>query len=391
LLYEIYFEKETKSLDSIKEYLKDKENFKNHHSIYGIIKNYIRKVYRISLEEYLNKKYFNIRKCNFCNDFVPIIEFNLIEFKNNILYIDDIIYKNNSYYCYHYNKNCVGRLLNPNSIEFVSKSKNISKENALQLIHLRNKTSFYSNNHNSKEEYKISQSRNKIFYINKYGEIKGNKKWELYCKKQSYVGVKLEYFIEKYGKLEGNKKYKEVNKKKDSSSFEYFLFKYKDYKIAKEKYKEKIEKCCSNSYRNFKCNGVSKESLKILIKYYKFFRKCDINKEEIFIGMGKNSEYYLKDENGKKYFYDFCIPKINLIIEYHGEFWHPNPKWKKENIEIWNNWYNPIIKISADDKYKLDSNKKNIAKNNNYNIFEIYSSDDKENIFDNITKNYIDK
>ena len=48
----------------------------------------------------------------------------------------------------------------------------------------------------------------------KYGEKLGKEKFESYCKKQSYVGCKLEYFIEKYGEFEGTKKYNELNRKK---------------------------------------------------------------------------------------------------------------------------------------------------------------------------------
>lgn len=52
--------------------------------------------------------------------------------------------------------------------------------------------------------------------IEKYGKDVGEKFFKQYCSQQSYAGVSLSYFVDKFGEIEGNKKYSEVCKKKMS-------------------------------------------------------------------------------------------------------------------------------------------------------------------------------
>ena len=61
----------------------------------------------------------------------------------------------------------------------------------------------------------------------------------------------------------------------------------------------------------------------------KFFKKLIkmINlPEDIVIRVDEN-EYFLWDYDNKKvYFYDFCIPELNVMIEYNGIMFHPRVK-----------------------------------------------------------------
>lgn len=196
------------------------------------------------------------------------------------------------FFCYK--RGCPGKKLNPNSINFVSKSRNISENEALDLIHRRNKSQFYECNHSSKEDYKKYQSRNEEWYKNKYGDMEGQERWKKYCKRQSYAGVKLGYFIEKYGEEIGKEKYKKLNLSKDSVSFQHFLNKLGSYEKARVEYDKRLQQIVYDNgllKNKHYCNGVSKESTRNMIRYYKFFRKLGIKREKIFLGSSHSSEY----------------------------------------------------------------------------------------------------
>jgi hypothetical protein len=130
------------------------------------------------------------------------------------------------------------------------------------------------------------------------------------------------------------------------------------------KYKETMIKQLPNK----KTGGyVSKESIKFFIPLYKFCRKLGINRNEIYFGINGSKEFFIKDtnliKNGGK-FYDFCIPKINLIVEYHGTFWHP------KNVESWNNPW-----ISFQEASELDMYKQKLAEKRDMQYVVVWSDD----------------
>ena len=63
---------------------------------------------------------------------------------------------------------------------------------------------------------------------------------------------------------------------------------------------------------------------------------------------------------------------MSIIIEYHGEAYHPNPKWK--DIK-WNEWKCLFNNKSADKVYLVDQYKKKLAENSGWCVYEIYSSE----------------
>jgi hypothetical protein len=130
------------------------------------------------------------------------------------------------------------------------------------------------------------------------------------------------------------------------------------------KYKESIKQNISTRRT---AGYVSKESLKFFIPLYKFCRRLGLNRNEIYFGIKGSREFFIKDiklnENGGR-FYDFCIPKLNLIIEYHGTFWHP------KNIEEWNNPW-----INYHDAFELDCYKENLAKQRKMEYHVVWSDD----------------
>jgi len=82
---------------------------------------------------------------------------------------------------------------------------------------------------------------------------------------------------------------------------------------------------------------------------------------------------------------DIYIPKLNLIIEYNGDYWHCNPK--KYDREFFNKSKNKYAwEIWDYDKTKLD-----LIKNDGYNLEVIWEGDLKDNnkLIINIIEKYV--
>lgn len=172
--------------------------------------------------------------------------------------------------------------------------------------------------------------------INKYGNIEGRRRYDEISKKLSYAST-LEYHIEKYGESNGN-----------------------------IRYRERIESLT----RFYK--GTSKESIDFFIPLYRKIRKY-LRKNDIFWGVGSSNEYFLWDNDLKKIsFYDFCIPKHKIIIEFHGVHWHPNPRWDSDRLKKWN-----LFGMNHIEKIKIDNYKKELAERNGFKVFEVYSDEKK--------------
>jgi hypothetical protein len=104
---------------------------------------------------------------------------------------------------------------------------------------------------------------------------------------------------------------------------------------------------------------------------YKQLRIHGFNKSDIFWGIKGSQEYFIYDDSIKAvFFYDFCIPKIKKIIEYHGISFHPNPSWEKEKF---NSWRCTFLNTPADEKLKIDQYKENYARSKGYDVLCVWS------------------
>ena len=96
------------------------------------------------------------------------------------------------------------------------------------------------------------------------------------------------------------------------------------------------------------------------------------------IGIDYEKEFYL-NTNEKKYFYDIKIK--NLLIEINGDYWHANPNVYDKN------WFNKQKNMTADEIWKYDNKKINIAKNNGFDVLILWEKDIKKNsekVYENI-------
>lgn len=271
----------------------------------------------------------------------------------------------------------LGLLYNRN---YISKKYNISLEEA----------DLYIDNFKKKKATSIQG------FIERHGEEKGNELFEKFKKTSKHT---LEKYIELYGISEGNRKWNEyINKKYntssrnksfwiskgfsekdaiekvrficDNSSLDYFRRKYKCEDITKEEFIKFHRK------RNVKFNNASKESLIYFEKLTSILIKNGFKDEDILYGIeGIKSEHYIFHEKGW-YLYDYTILSHKIIIEYHGEKWHPNPN--RMSKEDWNKWKCISSGISASEKYQRDEFKKKTAIDNGYLFLEIWSNDNFE-------------
>lgn len=268
-------------------------------------------------------------------------------------------------------------------------------------------------------------------FIKKYGEVYGEIKYNEYLKtkdsnspewaikkakgnieladkilkerKKSTI-ITLDKLIKKYGDIElAKKKLNDINKNKDASSLNYFLKKCNgNKKEAKKLYQEhSIKKdCMSINHFLKKTNGdlelakvlqieelkrrsvsffiASKESLKYFIPLYKFLRKNGIERNDIFLGVNGSYEYRLHNlVKNITFSYDFTLPNLKIIIEYHGEKFHPNvEKYGLEKLKE-DNW-GKYFKLNLEESIKKDNAKKELALKNGFEYLELWSSDREE-------------
>lgn len=141
-----------------------------------------------------------------------------------------------------------------------------------------------------------------------------------------------------------------------------------------KKYIKRIEKYKKSMSDNLGTRGqfgyVSKESKLFFIPIYKKCRRLGFERNQIYFGIKGSREFFIRDESfnyntGK--FYDFAIPKINLIVEYHGTYWHPR------NIEEWRNPSDFYVARDA------DLYKEFLAKNRGMEYVVVWSDDNFKN------------
>ena len=67
----------------------------------------------------------------------------------------------------------------------------------------------------------------------------------------------------------------------------------------------------------------------------------------------------------------YIIPKLNLIIEFNGDYWHANPDSYKASDLIHYRFGN----ITAEDIWNKDLKKKKLAESKGYNIITIWEKE----------------
>jgi hypothetical protein len=198
------------------------------------------------------------------------------------------------------------------------------------------------------EKVRDLQSTNTVNkYIKKYGEELGrskfNKRKILWAEKMhtsernKKKSLGLWRYVERYGDVDGKIKYLEMRKKRNEKS------------------------------------SIGKASAESVIAFDEIIRILDQNNIAYYFGVAGNKEWFIYDKLLERpFFYDLVIPSLSIIMEYHGEAYHPNPRLEKSQ---WSAWHSLFTNKSADDVYHVDQYKKKLAESAGWTVFEMYSSE----------------
>lgn len=185
----------------------------------------------------------------------------------------------------------------------------------------------------------------------------------------------IENYIKKYGEL-GEEKYiarknswtihmnnSDIGKKR-SLGLARYIERYGD-ELGRVKYFEMRQN------RNNKYGKVA--SNESLVAFSDIIAILDKNNIKYYVGVPNNREWCIYNKETEQwFFYDLTIPFLSIIVEYHGESFHPNPMWDSDK---WARWTSVYTNKSADICYEYDLLKRRTAEQNGWSVYEIYSSD----------------
>lgn len=140
---------------------------------------------------------------------------------------------------------------------------------------------------------------------------------------------------------------------------------------AHKDYKKRASKTMQTRIKN-NSFGFQKASQMSLNFFKPLMEKLDQQGIEYYVGVEGNAEFFLASGTEYFYSYDFCIPSQKLIIEFHGEHVHPNPKLPKEQ---WDKWFHCWNKKSADECREEDLKKIHLAESKGFKVIEVFESD----------------
>jgi hypothetical protein len=268
---------------------------------------------------------------------------------------------------------CPSYSLNGRSYEWKSKAYDLSMEE----IRKEEQSIGFRSAKTRQKKYKNSNVYSKQYWLDK-----GLSEEEAQTKVNSRNRRRPEFWL--------NRGYKETNAKNmarfhaDTFKLEYLMY-FKGYdKKEAEEIIEEHRKIMSNSSKT-NINTLdnlrkgSKEADDFFRYLYNNILKKYISEDLIYTeSFGKKKEWFCNDGNNI-YFYDFCIPELDLVIEYHGVHVHP----KDKNCDDWKHAYSKEDSLSV---WNKDQYKKNLIANKFgfTNYFCLYSDDNKEEFVDKI-------
>jgi hypothetical protein len=98
-----------------------------------------------------------------------------------------------------------------------------------------------------------------------------------------------------------------------------------------------------------------------------------MKKENIFIQHAGNIGEKEIILNNKRIKFDGYCEKTNIVFEFHGDYFHGNPKmYKKDDMNL-------LSKKTYGELYKNTIDRENIIKSNGFNLISIWESDYKNN------------
>jgi len=232
---------------------------------------------------------------------------------------------------------------------------------------------------------KVQKQNTLSGYIERYGKEDGPARYKQAQNKKAFSHT-LSGYIERYGKEDGLARYSKrqqtyiqslYGNKTEDEIITFHKSQGLTYKDAVIKYGLDAANSIFNS-RSCASSKASKESLRVLIPFYKYVRKSGIAKSDVYWGISGSSEYFIR-ENEKFVTFDFTIRSIRVIIEYNGIAWHAkNPT---DTIK------HPYGK-TASEVYAYDKQKYEMAERQGFTIITIWSDVPHNENLNNLIKQY---
>lgn len=182
-------------------------------------------------------------------------------------------------------------------------------------------------------------------------------------------GTSLDFYISKYGEIEGARRYDEMCRLRQS---EYTLAGFQ-----RKHGKENGELLWSKKFKNRHNSKKASD----------FFRKLLFtigDKYKIYTAHNEYGEYGVLDSlNNEYYFYDFVVPDLKLCIEFHGDYWHCNPSKYDALYE------HKQVGKTAQEIWKQDEIKINtIKQQRGFDVIVVWESDDLTEKLNNIMEKF---
>lgn len=193
----------------------------------------------------------------------------------------------------------------------------------------------------SKDSYKASSS--KLRWCKEYWIGKGYSYEEsvILSRDHHVKNGSLDYYIDTYGTEDGISRFK-------------------------RRQKQRIDTLIHNRESHKSAGYVSKSSLKFFVPLYRKVRRLGVAREDIYFGVSGSREFFIRHSGdfNRGRFFDFAIPKINLILEYNGVYWHPRDRASWKNVFT-----------SFDDAMSVEREKEHLCDMRGYTLLKIWEDD----------------
>lgn len=237
--------------------------------------------------------------------------------------------------------------------EAEEKIRFLQKENVSKKIEKLQKKQL-----NHDDSWKSSFNTTPQFFQKKFGV---NLETATKMLSERQVTFSLQKCISKYGETEGTKVWEKRQKKWISTLTS----------------KSDAEKDEIRRKQVVPLGKASRESLAIFLPITKLLldkRICQYS--DIFFGFEDRKEWFLAD-SFDFFLYDFCIPKLKLILEYQEKIWHPDYRLNENEILKWENPHG----VKAVDCLKNDKKKREFAEKRGFEVVYLWGQNTpKENM-----------
>lgn len=363
--------------------------------------------------------------CNVCSERLVPFQYVVETSQENTVKIVGVSLTRQFVYCYGASDHCrewakgQGKR-NSNSADFISSVMKVSRKEALEWIKNHNRSPFYRENFPSDSDYACSQKRTLDYFIDKFGSVEGQRKYESHISSANF-SRSLEGYIRRYGLEQGTEKYNSYQKTKVTMTLESVRRLFPDssedelnrilqmrrknvgctaqryierhgeqkWKILSEKrgaaaknrsYKKLREKLSEEEFRRYqfrqkmfahsgKCSAWANGLINNLLQ------NVFPNLEVKIIMFGKKEYKIFDPSKPRSYFYDLYVEfpdGSKKIVEFNGCMYHAPPWLSEEERSNWRRLGNNASWIRS---REFDLEKVALAQSQNIEVLEVWDND----------------